>query len=624
MWDELEPFRAGAPGDTRPRKYILDMFPYPSGDLHMGHAEAFGYGDIVARYWRHQGFDVLHPVGWDSFGLPAENAAIKRGIDPRGWTYENIEQQKRSFRQYAPSFDWSRELHTSDPEYYKWNQWLFLKLYEKGIAYRKAGLGQLVPERPDGARQRAGHRRALRALRRSSSRRSAHAVVLPDHRLRRPPARRPQPARGRLAVEGASRCSATGSAARPAPTSTSRSRGATSAVTRVHDPPRHALRRDLHGRRARLRARRRARRRAHPPRCRQRFQDYLDSVRAESDIERLATDRQKTGVFLERYAINPVNGERLPIWAADYVLADYGHGAVMAVPAHDQRDLDFARAFDLPVRVVVDTNAPVTGVIPVIQLDEQGDPIMPDDLPAARPGVDGHRARRRRPAHQLRPARRALQVERDPTRHRAARAARARARRQELPPARLADLPPALLGHARSRSSTAPSAARCPVPESELPVRLPDAAGLDLKPKGSSPLGAAEDWVERRLPELRRRRAARLRHDGHVRRQLVVLPALPQPERRHAGVRRRPRPRSGLPVDQYVGGVEHAILHLLYARFITKVLFDLGYLELHRAVHVAAQPGHGAHGRREDVEVEGQPRRVRERARRRTAPTRCA
>ena len=137
IWEELDPFRTNDPGDTRPRKYVLDMFPYPSGDLHMGHAEVYALGDIVARYWRQQGFNVLHPIGWDSFGLPAENAAIKRGIDPRGWTYDNIAQQKKSMKLYAASFDWSRELHTSDPEYYKWNQWLFLQLYKKGLAYRK-------------------------------------------------------------------------------------------------------------------------------------------------------------------------------------------------------------------------------------------------------------------------------------------------------------------------------------------------------------------------------------------------------------------------------------------------------------------------------------------------------
>ena len=136
-WEELRPFRTDDPTDKRPRKYILDMFPYPSGDLHMGHAEAFALGDIVARYWRQQGFTVMHPIGWDSFGLPAENAAIKRGIDPGEWTYANIAQQKASMKSYGVSFDWDRELHTSDPEYYKWNQWLFLKMYEKGLAYRK-------------------------------------------------------------------------------------------------------------------------------------------------------------------------------------------------------------------------------------------------------------------------------------------------------------------------------------------------------------------------------------------------------------------------------------------------------------------------------------------------------
>ena len=137
VWDALAPFRSGAPGDERPKKYILDMFPYPSGDLHMGHAEAYALGDVIARYWAQQGFDVMHPIGWDSFGLPAENAAIKRGVDPAGWTEVNIAQQKASMRRYACSFDWDRVLQTSDPAYYRWNQWLFLRLYERGLAYRK-------------------------------------------------------------------------------------------------------------------------------------------------------------------------------------------------------------------------------------------------------------------------------------------------------------------------------------------------------------------------------------------------------------------------------------------------------------------------------------------------------
>ena len=137
IWDELKPFSTSNADDKRPRKYILDMFPYPSGDLHMGHAEAYAFGDIVARYWRQRGFNVLHPIGWDSFGLPAENAAIQRGANPATWTYDNIAQQRESMRLYGVSFDWDRVLHTSDPEYYKWNQWLFLKMYEKGLAYRK-------------------------------------------------------------------------------------------------------------------------------------------------------------------------------------------------------------------------------------------------------------------------------------------------------------------------------------------------------------------------------------------------------------------------------------------------------------------------------------------------------
>ncbi len=136
-WEQADPFRAGGDEDTRPRKYVLGMFPYPSGDLHMGHAESYAYVDVVARFWRHRGYNVLNPIGWDSFGLPAENAAIQRGADPREWTYANIAQHKKSFREYGSSYDWSRILHTSDPEYYRWNQWLFQRLYERDLAYRK-------------------------------------------------------------------------------------------------------------------------------------------------------------------------------------------------------------------------------------------------------------------------------------------------------------------------------------------------------------------------------------------------------------------------------------------------------------------------------------------------------
>ena len=146
VWDELAPFRSGLPDDARPKKYILDMFPYPSGDLHMGHAEAYALGDVIARYWVQKGFNVMHPIGWDAFGLPAENAAIRRGEDPVRWTYDNIAQQKASMRRYACSFDWDRVLNTCDPEYYKWNQWFFLQMFERGLAYRKASNVNWCPQ----------------------------------------------------------------------------------------------------------------------------------------------------------------------------------------------------------------------------------------------------------------------------------------------------------------------------------------------------------------------------------------------------------------------------------------------------------------------------------------------
>ena len=184
-WADMDLFRASDdPDDDRPRTYVLDMFPYPSGDLHMGHAEAYAIGDAVARYFFQRGHNVLHPIGWDAFGLPAENAAIRNNTHPADWTYANIETQAASFRRYAVSFDWSRRLETCNPDYYRWNQWLFLRFYERGPGLPQGRLRQLVPGRPDRAGQRAGHRRAMRAVRRRGRPPPAHPVVLQDHRIR--------------------------------------------------------------------------------------------------------------------------------------------------------------------------------------------------------------------------------------------------------------------------------------------------------------------------------------------------------------------------------------------------------------------------------------------------------
>lgn len=574
VWEEAELFRAGRDSDTRPRKYVLDMFPYPSGDLHMGHAEAFGFGDIAARYWRHQGFDVLHPIGWDSFGLPAENAAIKRGTDPREWTYANIDQQKRSFRQYAPSFDWSRELHTSDPEYYKWNQWLFLKLYEKGIAYRKAGQVNWCPNDQtvlaneqvvDGHCERCGAVVTKKALTQWYFRVTDYADRLLDDlnqlegtwpskvvSMQRNWIGRSSGADVEFEIEGH---------AERVPVFTTRPDtlyGATFMVVAVDSELAAELAAGA------------------SDEVRRSFEGYLESVRAESDIERLATDRPKTGVFLERYAINPLNGERLPIWASDYVLADYGHGAIMAVPAHDQRDLDFARAFGLPVRVVVDTNAPVTGVIPVIPTDADGNAILPEDLPPLDPASTGialtgdGRLINSGPLDGLSKSnaiRRAIEILDERGTGRAAKNFRLR---------------DWLISRQRYWGTPIPiiHCAECgevPVPESELPVRLPDAAGLDLKPKGASPLGAAEDWVNVVCPNC----------GGAAKRDSDTMDTFVDSSwyyLRYLNANDDTRAfdpaeaEKWAPVDQYVGGVEHAILHLLYSRFITKVLFDLGYL----------------------------------------------
>ncbi|WP_241986379.1 leucine--tRNA ligase [Cryobacterium psychrophilum] len=572
IWEDLKPFSTSDPEDSRPRKYVLDMFPYPSGDLHMGHAEVYALGDIVARYWRHQGFNVLHPIGWDSFGLPAENAAIKRGIDPRGWTYDNIAQQKRSMRLYATSFDWDRELHTSDPEYYQWTQWLFLQLHKKGLAYRKDSwvnwdpIDQTVLANEqvlgDGTSERSGAVVVKKKLTQWYFKITDYADRLLDDlnqlegswpakvlNMQRNWIGRSIGADVEFVIEGREE-RVTVFTTRPDTLF-----GATFMVV----APDSDLAADLVA--------------GSSPEVQASFQEYLVQVQRSTEMERQATDRPKTGVFLGRYAVNPVNGERLPIWTADYVLADYGTGAVMAVPAHDQRDLDFARAFDLPVRVVVDTNAAVTGMIPVITPEMlDGTEELPELDPAstgiALPGEG--RLINSGPLNGMSKTTAIKRIIEQLAADGTGRAAKNY---------RLRDW---LISRQRYWGTPIPiihgaDGAEIPVPEEQLPVLLPASDGLDLKPKGTSPLGGAADWVNVAnpidgTPALRDADTM----DTFVDSSWYFLRFLNPTDPTRAFDPKEAE--KWAPVDQYVGGVEHAILHLLYARFITKFLFDEGYV----------------------------------------------
>ena len=547
IWDKLEPFKSGRADDVRPKKYVLDMFPYPSGDLHMGHAEAYALGDVIARYWIQKGFNVMHPIGWDAFGLPAENAAIKRNEDPRIWTYENIATQKASMRRYACSFDWDRVFNTCDPEYYKWNQWLFTKLHERGLAYRKDSAVNWCPgcqtvlaneQVVAGLCERCDTAVTKKKLNQWYFKITDYADRLLDDMselegkwpekvlmMQRNWIGRSQGANVQFVIEGRTE---------PVTIYTTRPDtlyGATFMVVAADS----ALAAEL----------------AQGSAVESEFQAYLEKIKAASDIDRLATDRPKSGVDLKRFAINPVNGEKLPIWASDYVLADYGTGAIMAVPAHDQRDLDFAKAMKLPVRVVVETGeedpsatgVATTGDGKIINSGALNGLSKVDAIAAINKQLEadglGKNARNYRLRDWL--------------------VSRQRYWGTPIP-----------IVHCEKCGEVA-------VPDSELPLLLPDAKGLDLKPKGQSPLAAATEWVNTKCPKC----------EGPAKRDTDTMDTfvdsswyyLRYPSSTNAT---EPFNRSDidtwLPVDQYVGGVTHAILHLLYSRFFTKVLFDMKML----------------------------------------------
>jgi leucyl-tRNA synthetase len=547
-WAAMDIFRASDdPADPRRRRYVLDMFSYPSGDLHMGHAEAYAIGDAMARYYGLRGDNVLHPIGWDAFGLPAENAAIRNNTHPADWTYKNIETQAASFRQYAVSVDWSRRLQTCDPDYYRWTQWLFLRFYERGLAYRKDGYVNWCPvdqtvlaneQVISGKCERCG----AEVIRRTLTQWYFKITEYADRLLAdMAPLEGKWPERVLLMQrnwigrsEGAEVSFVIEDRDEPVTVFTTRPDtlyGATFFVVAADS----ALAAELCA-----------------PEHAGELERYLTEVRKLTDIERQSTDREKTGVFLGRHAVNPVNGERIPVWAADYVLPDYGTGAIMAVPAHDQRDLDFARAFGLPVRVVLDTGmadpeqtgiaTPGEGTLinsgPLDGLSKQDaiariiEILAPQDLGRAAVNY------------------------------------------------RLRDW---LLSRQRFWGAPIPivycdGCGEVAVPDEQLPVLLPDLRGDELAPKGQSPLAAASDWVMTECPKC----------GGPAKRDTDTMDTFVDsswyflrycsPSFEH-GPFDVEAVRRWSPVDLYVGGVEHAILHLLYSRFFVKVLHDMGMVD---------------------------------------------
>jgi leucyl-tRNA synthetase len=543
VWEDLDPFRALA-DDSRERRYALTMFPYPSGDLHMGHGEVFALHDVVARYWWQRGYNVLNPIGWDSFGLPAENAAIRRNEDPATWTYANIQTQAESMKRYGLAFDWSRRLHTSDPDYYRWTQWLFLRFYDRGLAYRKASYVNWCPNDQTvlaneqvvaGRCERCGAEVTKRELTQWYFRITDYAQRLLDDMasleghwpervltMQRNWIGRSEGAYVDFRIEGREE---------PVRVFTTRPDTLYGATFFVVAPD------------ARLAAEICA------PQQRAAFDAYLEATKRESEIERLSTDREKTGVFLGVHAVNPVNGERIPVWAADYVLSDYGTGAIMAVPAHDQRDLDFARTFGLPVRVVVNTGEPDPA--------ETGVATGGEGVHVNSGSIDGTSKAEGIAAI-------VAELEADGV---GVGTVTYRLRDWLLSRQRFWGAPIPIVH--------CPACGEVPVPDDELPVRLPELRGSDLAPKGASPLANANDWVNVECPKC----------GGPARRDTDTMDTFVDSSwyfLRYCSPRYVDGPfdpaevAKWMPAQQYVGGVEHAILHNLYSRFFTKVLQDMG------------------------------------------------
>lgn len=546
FWEHEGIFSAGRRPDA-PHRYILEMFPYPSGDLHVGHLKNYVIGDALTRYYVARGYDVLHPFGWDAFGLPAENAAIKFGRAPHDWTYGNIAESKGSLEIAGIMYDWSRELATCSPDYYRWNQWLFQLLYKKGLAYRaKATVNWdpvdqtvLANEQVDaeGRSWRSGAKVEKRELAQWFFKITAYAERLLNDLdgLTDWPERVKVMQRNWIGKSEGAEVQFRSEQGDPIVVFTTRPDtlwGATFLVLAPEHPLVNMLTTAA---------------------CRAEVDAYVQRARLESEIERTSTTKQKSGVFIGAYAINPVNDERIPIWIADYVLMGYGTGAIMAVPAHDQRDFEFARQFQLPIRLVVQPPGQMVDAVELTMAwPHEGVMVNSGPIDGVPAGKDEGQSVKMA----------ILWLEQH-------------GKGRGTINYRLRDW---LISRQRYWGTPIPMIHRedgtiVPVPEDQLPVVLPNIT--DYLPKGTSPLGAATDWVMVTDPETGRP----ARRDTDTMDTFVDSSwyFLRFTDAHNQGALFSPEAAARwMPVDQYIGGIEHAILHLLYARFITKVLYDEG------------------------------------------------
>jgi leucyl-tRNA synthetase len=539
-------------GARAANSYVLEMLPYPSGEPHIGHLKCYSVGDAIAHFHRRLGARVLHPMGYDAFGLPAENHAIKTGVHPRDSTAESIASFQRQFRSWGISIDWSRELATCEPSYYRWTQWIFLELFRAGLAYRKEAAVKWCPKDQtvlaneqvdaDGHCERCGALVEVKQLEQWFFRITDYAERLlndldaiewPEHvkTMQRNWIGRSEGA------EVTFRCEAIGVDYPVFTTRPDTLFGATFFVMAPEHPDVMRL--------------------AGGTQYEQAVHDYVNHALNETNEERGNAEKPKTGVPLGRTVTNPVNGEQIPMYVADYVLMEYGTGAIMAVPAHDERDYAFARAFELPIRRVIAPDQALDTV--EAAPGEDGLPFTGDGFLINSPAeFDGM------------PNREALGaivawLDREGKGHASVNY-------------RLRDW---LVSRQRYWGAPIPilyceKCGMVPVPDEQLPVELPDIE--DYTPKGRSPLAAAEDWVNTTCPEC----------GGAARRETDTMDTfvdsswyfLRYCDARNDRAAWDPAAlREWMPVDQYIGGVEHAILHLMYARFFTKALADLGHLD---------------------------------------------